>query len=205
MIPAEAEMALGLLHDRINSCHLCSTVVPNFVKPLTMNRGEAGSIVVVGQGPGNTEIAKEQAFSGYSGKRLDEWLIQCGATKERPRAGIYMTSVIKCIGAKNAFPKMAHNCRPFLNQQLSIIRPALVITLGQQAYEELRFNQAPYQAALCQEYRSADYVMMTPVGFHYSLLPWPHPSGLNRWHNDQENIDLLTASFQTVRAHLVKQ
>jgi len=204
MTPGEADVPLRLLHERIDACRICSQIVPNFIKPLKMERGEAGSIVVVGQGPGNTEIAKGRAFSGYSGKRLNEWLVQCGADEKNPRAGIYLTSVIKCSGAKNLFSKMAHNCRLFLNQQLSIIRPALVITLGQEAYEELRFNEVPYDVALCREHRSAENVFMTPVGFHYSLLPWPHPSGLNRWHNDKENHDLLKTSFQIVKTHLIK-
>jgi uracil-DNA glycosylase family 4 len=205
MSTGEAETLLRLLHDRINACRICSQVVPDFAKPLKMDRGGAGSIVVVGQGPGNIEIAKGRAFSGSSGKRLNEWLTQCGANEHNPRAGIYLTSVIKCAGAKKHFSRMAHNCRSFLNQQLTIIRPALVITLGQEAYEELRFNEKPYYAALCREQRSIDYALITPVGFHYSLLPWPHPSGLNRWHNDEENHQLLKASFLIVTNHLGNQ
>jgi len=198
------ENPLTLLHNQINACRVCSQVVSDFAKPPKMDRGEPGFILVVGQGPGNTEIAKGRAFSGYSGKRLNDWLTQCGAEEQNPRAGIYLTSVIKCAGSKNFFSTMARNCRSFLNQQLSIIRPELVITLGQEAYLELRFNELPYDAAICREQHSRDYVLMTPVGFHYSLLPWPHPSGLNRWHNDEENNELLKASFQIVKHYLIK-
>jgi len=142
---SEVDQLLKTLHEKINSCHKCSLVVPNLLKPNKMERGDPGTIVIVGQGPGNTELQKEIAFAGYSGKRLDEWLIRCGASKDNPREGIYMTSVIKCVGGKTYFKQMAHNCRVFLNQQLSIIRPTLVITLGQEAYEELRFNETPYK------------------------------------------------------------
>jgi len=200
----ETEIQLKLLHQQIDACRVCAQMVPDFTKPLKMERGEAGPIMVVGQGPGNTEIAKGRAFSGYSGKRLDEWLVQCGANEQNPRIGIYLTSVIKCAGAKKYFSTMAHNCRSFLNKQLSIIRPALVITLGQEAYEELSFNEMRYDLALCREQRSSEIVFMTPVGFHYNLLPWPHPSGLNRWHNDEENNEMLKASFQIVIAYLVR-
>ena len=168
-----------------------------------MDRGSEGPIVVVGQGPGNAELVLNRAFSGSSGKRLNKWLIECGAKAESPRAGLYMTSVIKCASSDDTlFSVMARNCRPFLNQQLSIIQPKLVITLGREAYEELRFESIPYEDAVCREFRSQDSMLMTPVGFHYSLLPWPHPSGLNRWHNHHVNSDTLKLSFAIVRRHI---
>ncbi len=205
MSPDSPATSLSLLHERINNCRVCERLVPQFAKPQKMDRGEVGSIVIVGQAPGNKELVKGKAFSGNSGKKLNEWLVRCGANREHPRKGIYLTSIVKCQGAKELFSRMVHNCRTFLNLQLTIIQPRLVITLGQEAFEELRFETSEYNLALCREYRSLDYVLMTPVGFHYSLLPWPHPSGLNRWHNNKSNVQLLNASFEIVGRYLQKQ
>lgn len=196
---------LHQLHAVIDACRECERVVPNLLKPTTMLRGDCGNIVIVGQGPGKHEVNKGKAFSGPSGKRLNQWLIQCGASPENPRKGIYLTSVIKCVPPEEKdILKLIRKCRSFLNSQLTILRPSLVITLGSVAYDELNSTSLPYDQALCRAVNTRDHVLITPVGFHYTILAWPHPSGLNRWHNDETNQELLVGSFKTVRQHLIK-
>jgi len=94
---------------------------------------------------------------------------------------------------------MAKNCAPFLERQISQIRPALIITLGKRAYEVLRVVEGTYEDALCRPQETADFVLVTPFGFHYSLMHWPHPSGLNRWLNEPANRKRLDQSFDYVR------
>jgi uracil-DNA glycosylase family 4 len=159
--------------------------------------------MIVGQGPGANEIEQLRAFAGPSGKRLDEWLVQCGASQDMPRAAVYMTSVIKCVPPDEThFPTMIQNCHHFLYEQISIVKPELIVTLGAVAYKELSFTSFSYDQALCKIYRSQDFLLFTPVGFHYNLLAWPHPSGLNRWHNEDQNEALLMASFELLRPYL---
>src|SRR3954469_9270919 len=63
------------------------------------------------------------AFAGQSGKRLDEWLWQC-RRRGAARDGIYLTSVVKCVKrSEKELEIMARNCRPYLDQQISLIRP----------------------------------------------------------------------------------
>jgi uracil-DNA glycosylase len=195
--------AIELLHVRINQCLVCSDVVSGLTKPAAMNRGDIGRIMIVGQAPGNKELKTQEAFSGQSGRRLNEWLVKSGANADNPRKGIYLTAVVKCSAPPSSFSILAHNCRRFLNEQLRIIQPRLVITLGKEAYEELRFDvEIPFASALCREFHSKDTMFTTPVGFHYTILPWPHPSGRNRWHNDPVNTALLSKSFIAVKHHL---
>lgn len=194
--------SLDLLHQQIDGCFVCAKVVPGLIKPTTMRRGELGPIMIVGQNPGNKEINTNEAFSGQSGKRLNQWLCECGASTAHPRKGIYLTSIAKCAAPPNYLPTLVRNCRPFINRQISIIRPRLVITLGIEAYEELAFIDLPFSEAVCKEFHSQEHALTTAVGFHYSLVPWPHPSGLSRWHNEPSNQELLKASFRLVESYL---
>jgi uracil-DNA glycosylase len=97
---------------------------------------------------------------------------------------------------------MAHNCRPFLDTQISIVKPKLIITLGQLAFETLNFTEISFSDALCTPLETREHVLLSPFAFHLTLLPWPHPSGLNRWLNDEGNRQRLERSFQTVAAFL---
>lgn len=196
--------ALEELHREINECKFCALRIPQLSKPSKMKRGDIGPVMIIGIGPGKTEIQKEEAFSGQSGIRLNEWLIGSGANPENPRQMVYTTSVVKCAADDAHFSYLAKNCRHFLNKQISIIQPRLVITLGTKPYEELEFTGLPFSEAVCNVFYSGDHVFATQVGFHYSLLPWPHPSGLNRWHNDEENNKKLKASFRIVQTFLIK-
>jgi uracil-DNA glycosylase family 4 len=195
-------ISLAELHLRINNCTVCSAKVPDLAKPSRMKRGDIAPIIIVGMAPGNTEIEKEEAFSGPSGKRLNEWLIQSGADPENPRKLVYLTSVVKCAAPEEYFPILARNCRHFMNKQVELIRPRLIISLGTKAYNELRFTSASFNEAVCNVFHSKENVLTTQVGFHYSLLPWPHPSGLSRWHNDSVNLKKLSESFSVLKAYI---
>ena len=129
--------------------------------------------------------------------------MQCGANPADPRSHLYFTSVIKCVCAEDKFfGVMAQRCRSFLHRQIEVIRPQLVITLGEKAYQALRVSEESYDEALCIPRDSAEFVLLTQFGFHFSLLHWPHPSGLNRWHNKEANAKRLAASFDFVRTFL---
>ena len=191
------------LHDEIIRCRICEDQVDGYEKPPSLDRGQPGSVMVIGQGPGRAELGGTRAFAGQSGRTLDVWLQSCGADPADPRRGIYFTSVIKCVSSKdNCFARMAQNCAPFLARQILEIHPHLIVTLGKRAYEALRIIEEDYEAALCNPRYSADVVLVTPFGFHFSLLHWPHPSGLNRWLNTAENQARHRQSFEFVRKFL---
>jgi uracil-DNA glycosylase family 4 len=184
---------LQLLHERIRTCRKCEGKVSGYKKPNSMNRGDAGKIIIIGQGPGKSEIVAQVAFSGPAGTRLNSWLVDSGATPEAPRKGIYLTSITKCQG--DSLPVMTKECQPFLYEQIGLLAPELIITLGKPAYEAVSMVDTTYDHALCKLYNSADYVLLTPMGAHFFHLVWPHPSGLNRWQNASANQLLLRESF----------
>src|SRR5207244_952602 len=120
----------------------------------------------------------------------------CAANPDALRDGIYLTSITKCFTANQAaIPTMAKNCRSFLNDQLAVIQPRLVIALGAPAFDELWFTDQPPKDPWCQLFHSRDYLLVTPWGSHFDLLVWPHPSPSNRWLNSDVNKTRLQDSF----------
>lgn len=194
--------SLEELHSTIDECRKCESGISNLCKPVRMLRGTPGSVMIVGQGPGRKERAIGFAFAGQSGRRLDEWLRQC-RKQGAARDGVYFTSVVKCVAkSSQQLNIMVGNCRPFLTQQVSLIRPRLIITLGRIAFETLNFTAISFSQALCSPLETRNHVLFSQFGYHFTLLPWPHPSGLNRWLNVEKNREALQRSFEAVAPFL---
>ncbi len=125
---------LETLADQIRKCTLC---------PLHQGRTQAvpgegpedAEIMFIGEAPGFHEDRQGRPFVGASGQFLDELLQSIGLD----RAKVYITNVIKCRppGNRDPLPEEIEACRPYLDRQLEIIRPKMVVTLG-------RFSMARY-------------------------------------------------------------
>src|ERR1051325_957428 len=88
--------SLDELHAQIDQCRVCGDFV-KLRKPLGLKRGGIARVMIVGEGPGRSELKHGRAFAGGSGKTLDAWLIGAGAKATAPRKDIYVTSIIKCV------------------------------------------------------------------------------------------------------------
>jgi DNA polymerase len=82
----------------------------------------------VGEGPGFHEDQQARPFVGPAGKLLDELLGLGGLT----RGEVYITNVVKCRPPNNRDPLPAEveACKKYLEEQMSLIKPKLVVTLG---------------------------------------------------------------------------
>jgi uracil-DNA glycosylase family 4 len=98
------------------------------------------SIVFVGEAPGAEEDRQGVPFVGRSGMLLDRAI---GALGER--VGPYgVLNVLKCRPPGNRFDRSAAaTCRPFLDRQLALLRPQLIVTLGAQALRTLAPDAPP--------------------------------------------------------------
>jgi uracil-DNA glycosylase len=86
-------------------------------------------LVFVGEGPGREEDLRGEPFVGRSGKLLDRIMLEeLGIDRSR----CYIANVVKCRPPDNRDPKAEEiaACRPYLDAQLRIIRPTVVVTLG---------------------------------------------------------------------------
>ncbi len=135
---ADRERVLAKLHEEIRHCDLC---------PLHRTRTQAvpgvgpanAKVMLVGEAPGRHEDLKGEPFVGAAGKFLDELLASVGLS----RADVYITNVVKSRpvsgpppGRNRApTPEEIAACRPWLDEQLRIIRPQIVVTLGRIALD----------------------------------------------------------------------
>jgi len=93
-------------------------------------------LMFIGEGPGEQEDRQGLPFVGRSGQLLDRLLLEeLGITRD----GVYIANVVKCRPPGNRDPKPDEidACRPYLQQQLDLIRPPVVVTLGRYAAQWL--------------------------------------------------------------------
>jgi DNA polymerase len=86
------------------------------------------SIVLVGEAPGRKEDESGLPFVGSAGKLLDRMLTEAGLSRE----GIFITNIVKCRPPGNRRPKRTEiePCEPYLEEQLSIIKPRVLAPMG---------------------------------------------------------------------------
>ncbi|EKD63568.1 MAG: hypothetical protein ACD_51C00253G0004 [uncultured bacterium] len=118
------------LQEIINQCGNCrkcrlyegrKNVVPG-------DGNENAEIMFIGEGPGKDEDLQGKPFVGAAGKFLNELLNSINLERE----DVYIANVIKCRppGNRDPFPEEIEACWPYLEAQIRIIRPALIVTLG---------------------------------------------------------------------------
>jgi DNA polymerase len=119
---------LELLAERAASCRLCS--LADGRSNVVFGVGDPhAELMFVGEAPGAEEDRQGLPFVGRSGKLLDRLLAEeMGLTRDR----CYITNVVKCRppGNRNPKPDEVAACRPYLEEQLELIDPAVVVTLG---------------------------------------------------------------------------
>ncbi len=121
------EQALEALHDQVRACKLC---------PLYVGRTHAvpgdgpvnATLMFIGEAPGFHEDQQGIPFVGAAGRFLNELLEKAGID----RGVVYITNVIKCRPPGNREPQIEEVdvCAPYLDQQIEIINPQVIVTLG---------------------------------------------------------------------------
>jgi uracil-DNA glycosylase family 4 len=122
-----ATEALRALQESLSDCERCGLCGGR--TQVVFGVGDPGAdLLFVGEGPGFHEDKQGEPFVGAAGKLLTELLGQIGLT----RADVYIANVVKCRPPDNRdpLPEEIEACSPHLMQQIAIIRPKVVCTLG---------------------------------------------------------------------------
>ncbi|MEM2929718.1 MAG: uracil-DNA glycosylase [Thermoproteota archaeon] len=102
------------------------------------------SVMLIGEAPGFNEDREGRPFVGQAGKFLNETLLKAAGLE---RSSVYVTNVVKCRPPGNREPTddEIEACFPYLSVQMRLIRPKLIVTLGNVATNTLfrRFNIKP--------------------------------------------------------------
>ncbi len=162
--------ALAALHERMRACRLCQEhgYIP-VAQPLVGGRA-TDRIMVIGQAPGHP-----------GGSILQKWLEQAGFPPGYLHEHTYLSSLTHCDPGRNAksngdrrpSPQEIALCRPFLEAELRLVKPKVVLLVGTMAIETF-FGKARLEEVI-GTFREQDGML---------LLPLAHPSGVSRWLNE---------------------
>jgi uracil-DNA glycosylase len=174
-------VALAALHERMWACKLCQErgYIP-VAQPLVGGRA-TDRMMVIGQAPGHRSVAKGRSFSGPGGSILQKWLEQAGFPPGYLHEHTYLSSLTHCDPGRSAkgngdrrpSPEEIALCRPFLEAELRLVKPKVVLLVGTMAIETF-FGKV----------RLEDVIGTAQERDGMLLLPLPHPSGVSRWLND---------------------
>lgn len=119
--------ALAALRHSLLDCRLCG-LCQGRTQVVFGTGSPTAALMFVGEGPGFHEDRQGEPFVGQAGKLLTTLLGQIGLT----RADVYIANVVKCRPPENRDPteEEISACSPHLMQQIAIIRPRVICTLG---------------------------------------------------------------------------
>lgn len=124
---SDAAIALQALRDSLRDCSGCGLCRAR--TQVVFGEGNAAAeLMFVGEGPGFHEDKQGEPFVGQAGKLLTELLARIGLT----RGDVYIANVVKCRPPENRdpTPEEIEACSPHLMEQIKIIRPRVICTLG---------------------------------------------------------------------------
>ena len=161
--------------------------------------------MLVGQAPGKSEMTGRRAFSGRAGRTLFRWFEQAGLDETRARQLIYFAAVTRCYpgphpsGRGDRVPSGPERaaCRSWLEDELRIIRPPLLILVGRLAIAE--FLPATPLDAVVGRVRVVDH-----EGGRSRVVALPHPSGASSWLHVPANAALLERAIGALRTELAR-
>mgnify|MGYP006276262855 FL=1 len=119
----------------VTSCERCPELVESRSQIVNGTGPEDADLVFLGEAPGANEDDQGEPFVGRSGSVLDEALRDAGLA----RADVRITNCVRCRPPENRNPTSAElaNCRGYLQRELALIDPELVVTLGKVPSEHL--------------------------------------------------------------------
>lgn len=171
------------------------------VPPVVTGLPVASKVLLVGQAPGDKEGGMGRPFAWTAGKTLFKWFASIGLAEEAFRSRVYMAAVCRCFPGKN--PKGGdrvpteeeiHNCSTWLDAEIELLRPHLIIPVGKLAIEQF-MDVNRLVDVIGHEFE------LEENGDLIDVIPLPHPSGASTWHRMEPGISLLNQSLSLIEHH----
>lgn len=201
MLPLSSRRSSDLLELHVEQLRACARC-PNMQKPVVSGGPIWSKVLLVGQAPGDKEPILGRPFAWTAGKTLFKWFQQgAGLSEDQFRNRIYMAAVCRCFPGKketggDRVPSREEikNCASWLEQEIEILKPELVVPVGKLAIEQFLPNGRLDQVigkrfeARCGRHR-------------FDLIPLPHPSGASPWHRMEPGKTLLNHALALIAGH----
>jgi DNA polymerase len=138
--PADAELDWAALQDRVAVCTRCALATTRTQTVFGVGNPQA-QWFIVGEAPGAEEDRQGEPFVGRAGQLLNAMLRAIGLG----RSDVYIANVLKCRPPGNRDPAAgeAAHCVPYLERQIALVRPKLLLVVGRIAAQQVLASDAP--------------------------------------------------------------
>ncbi len=190
---------LEALHVRMEPCRRC----PLMIGPVVHGPPVPSRVLLVGQAPGPHEGRFGRPFAWTAGRTLFRWFEDAtGADEERIRATVYIAAVNRCFpgkakggGDRRPNPEEIANCREYLEEEVEILQPRLVIPVGTLAIAQVLGHKGLLTEVIGTTQR------VTYHGVECDVIALPHPSGASTWHKREPGLGLLKDALRLIGDH----
>jgi uracil-DNA glycosylase len=215
----------ALFDKELKACHKCEVILASSpvdpcvsetcVEPRPIVSGiRSKPILLIGQAPGITEYNTVKPFQGKAGQKIREIFREVGVADFDEL--VYSSAVVKCYPGRkfrklgkpdscseDRMPstQMVKNCRPFLERQLALVNPQVIVILGSfplKAYLQIA-NQKISRPTL------GNFVGKSELWNNRLVVFFPHTSGGAYWLNSLENKKLFNTAKQLLRIGLFER
>jgi uracil-DNA glycosylase len=191
--------ALTLVHRELDACRAC----PKMIGPVVHGPPIASRVFLVGQAPGPKEGSFGRPFAWTAGRTLFRWFHEAlGVSEDDFRAKVYMAAVARCFpgkasggGDRKPDRDEIARCRPWLEREVAILAPRLVLAVGGLAIQQVLAYDGKLDAIIGTSRRARW------LGADVDVIALPHPSGASPWHMMEPGKTLLGKALALVAAH----
>ncbi len=180
---AQESLTIEDLFCQVGGCRRCS--LGETRRCLVFGKGSPGAgVMLVGEAPGEKEDETGEPFIGRAGKVLDSVLAEAGFQRQ----DIFITSVVKCRPPKNRFPKKEEvaACLPILQRQIELIKPRIIVCLGNLATRSLFDEQAKITEVRGKWFNKGGI----------KIMPTFHPAAV---FHDRNKLEAINEDFHQVK------
>ena len=133
-------MGWGELRDCVAACTRCDLSQTRTNTVFGVGDPNADWLIV-GEAPGAEEDRRGEPFVGRAGKLLDEMLRAIGQSRD----SVFIANILKCRPPNNRDPRPSESaeCRPYLERQIALVRPKIILAVGRIAAQNLLGSEEP--------------------------------------------------------------
>lgn len=126
---------LKVLAGEVAGCRKCAALCDSRTQTVFSDGDPHAELCFIGEAPGADEDASGIPFVGRAGQLLTKIIEACKLTREQ----VYICNVLKCRPPdnRNPLPDEIKNCRPYLDRQLALVKPKMLVALGKFAAAHL--------------------------------------------------------------------
>ena len=155
------------LRETVSGCTLCSLHKTRTQTVFGVG-SEQADWMIIGEAPGAEEDRRGEPFVGRAGKLLDEMLRAVGLARD----AVFIANTLKCRPPNNRDPTAdeAAACRAYLDRQISLLKPKLILAVGRIAAQNLLGTDAPLGRLRGQKHYLNDGQLPVVVTYHPAYL-----------------------------------